>query len=280
MTMLKRLLAILLIASPATGLAQDRAAIGAAVNDNPYRTPEQVARDKHRHPVETLTFFGLEPDMTVAEVLPGWYTEILGHVLEGRGTYFAINLPPDPHGDPERFRRMHAWRDGFIASKGELFSDRAFTRFLLSDVGFAAPESVDMVLMFRAFHGWVYSGKVDEALAEIYRVLKPGGVLGVVQHRERPDAEYTAYDRRGYLKQRFVIDVARNAGFELAETSEINANSDDTKDYEIGVWALPPTLAVDDPELQRKHRAIGESDRMTLKFVKPAGEKQTPQEPR
>ena len=279
MRMLSRLLAVFVIAAPAAGLAQDRAAIEAAVNDNPYRTPEQMARDTYRHPAETLAFFGLEPDMTVAEVLPGWYTEIFGHLLKDNGTYFAINLPPDPHGDPDRFRRMHAWRNGYIASKGELFGDRAFARFLLSDIGFTAPESVDMVLMFRAFHGWVYSGVVDEALDEVYRVLKPGGVLGIVQHRERPDADYTAYDRRGYVKQEFVIDVARNAGFELAEASEINANPDDTKDYEIGVWALPPSLAVDDLDLQRKHRAIGESDRMTLKFVKPAGDRQTPQEP-
>ena len=246
------------------------AAIDAAVNDNVYRTPEQMARDRDRHPAETLKFFGLTPDMAVAEALPGWYTEILGELLHDTGAYYAMRRPPDADGDPERFNRSMQWRDSYIQSKGDLFGDRAYARFLLSDVGFAPPESMDAVLAFRAFHGWVYAGKVDEVLAEIHAALKPGGILGIVQHREDADSDNSPYSRRGYLKQSFVTDVVQMAGFELVESSEINANPKDTKDYEIGVWALPPRLYGDDEEAKRDRRAIGESDRMTLKFRKPA----------
>jgi len=256
--------------TPDNAAASDAdAAIDAAVNDNVYRTPEQTARDRYRHPAETLKFFGLTPEMAVAEALPGWYTEILGDLLHDNGAYYAINLPPDPNGDAERFQRSMQWRDSYIQSKGDLFGDRAYARFLLSDVGFAPPESMDAVLAFRAFHGWVYAGKVDEVLAEVFTALKPGGILGIVQHREDEDSDNSPYSRRGYLKQSFVTDVVQMAGFELVEASEINANPADTKDYEIGVWALPPVLYGDDEEAKRERRAIGESDRMTLKFRKP-----------
>lgn len=262
--------AFCLVAAPALAAdAPDVNAIETAVNQNPHRTDEQKARDVYRHPVETLAFFGLRPDMTVIEPLPGWYTEILGVMLKDTGTYIAVNFPPDPAGDLERQARSHRWRDMFIPSKAEVFGPNAHARFLLTEPGVAAPGSVDAVLAMRVFHGWVYSGKADEVLAELFRVLKPGGVLGIVQHREDPDADRTPYDRRGYLKQDFVIGAVENAGFELVGTSEINANPDDTKDYDRGVWALPPSLAVEDPALKEKHREIGESDRMTLKFIKP-----------
>lgn len=251
-----------------TAIAQqaDRAAIEAAVNDNPYRTEAQMARDQYRHPVETLSFFGLRPDMTVAEALPGWYTEILAQLVKDDGSYIAIHRPPEAGGNDER--NAHEWRDTYIDDSGK-FGARAFARFQLQPAGFAAPNSVDAVLVIRALHGAVYDGVADEVLDEIYRVLKPGGVLGIVQHREDPDSDNTPYDRRGYLKERFVVGLVESAGFELAGRSEINANPDDTKDYEIGVWALPPRLYYGE-EGRAKFLEIGESDRMTLKFVKPA----------
>lgn len=246
-------------------------AIAAAVNDNPHRTDAQKARDRYRNPAQTLAFFGIEPGMTVVEPLPGWYTEILGPLLAADGTYIGVNLPPHAYGSAERQARVHRWRDSFVASRADVFGPRAHARFLLTEDGFSAPDSVDAIVAFRSTHGWIYRGIADEVFAEFYRVLKPGGVLGIVQHRDREDSAYNAYDRRGYLKESLVIDLVENAGFKLEAKSEINANPKDTKDYEIGVWALPPRLRVDDEALKEKHRAIGESDRMTLKFVKPAG---------
>jgi len=251
-----------------------RAAIEAAVNDNPHRTDEQMARDEYRHPVETLSFFGIEPDMTVAEALPGWYTEILAHLLREEGRFIGFNMHPDNYADSPEYREaVTEWKESFSEENAELFDgmmDRAHARFVAGgDSGLAEPGSVDAVIAMRAFHGWVGRGVADEVVAEIYRALKPGGIFGVVQHREDEDSENTPEDYRGYLKESFVIETVENAGFELLEKSEINANPKDTKDYEIGVWALPPSLRVDDPEKKEKHREIGESDRMTLKFRKP-----------
>jgi len=250
------------------------AAIRAAVNDNPLRTPEQMARDKYRHPVETLRFFGIEPGMTVAEALPGWYTEILAHLLREEGRYIGFNLHPDNYADSPRYQEAVAqWRENFTEENAELFAgmeDRADARFVAGGegTGIAEPGSVDAVIAMRAFHGWVGRDVADAVLADIHSALKPGGTFGVVQHREDESSENTPEDGRGYLKQSFVIETVENAGFELVGTGEINANPKDTKDYEPGVWALPPSLRVDDPELREKHLEIGESDRMTLKFVK------------
>ncbi|MFQ5346941.1 MAG: class I SAM-dependent methyltransferase [Rhodothalassiaceae bacterium] len=246
------------------------AAIRAAVEENPYRTPEQMARDRYRHPAKTLAFFEVGPKMTIAEPLPGWYTEILGALLRDRGHYIAINLPPRRREGAEGEAPEKGWRERFMERYGTMLGPHARAAYLLSEEGFAPAGSVDRILAFRAFHGWVYAGVVDRVLAAFYRALKPGGILGIVQHRENEDSPHTPADRRGYLKQSFVIKTVEAAGFRLAGTSETNANPKDTKDYDIGVWALPPTLRVDDVETRRAHVRIGESDRMTLKFVKPA----------
>lgn len=269
-----RTLMLLLALSPFAVIlpagAQSGDAIDRAVNDNPYRTPEAKARDVYRHPAETLRFFGIRPDMTVVEPLPGWYTEILAALLKDKGSYIAVNMPPRLSNDPERRAAIHGWRDSFIASKGDLFGPRAYARFLLTEDGFAAENSVDAILAFRSTHGWVYSGVAGDVMAEFFRVLKPGGVLGIVQHRENEDSPNRIEDRRGYLKESFVISLAEAAGFRLADKSEINANPKDSKDYKRGVWELPPVLAVSDESLKPKHLEIGESDRMTIKFIKPA----------
>ncbi|GER05771.1 methyltransferase [Iodidimonas muriae] len=267
---LSHLFLALVMLLPAHRLAaQDSDAIDRAVTENPYRTADQKARDAYRHPAETLKFFGITADMTVAEPLPGWYTEILGDLLRDKGTYIALNTAPHLSQNAGSRARSHVWRDNYIASKGKLFGDKAFARFMLTEDGFAADDSVDAILAFRSMHGWVYSDVLEEVLAEFFRVMKPGGVLGVVQHRENEDSPNTPADRRGYLKQSFVIEAVTKAGFVLADQSEINANPKDTKDYEIGVWGLPPVLRAGSDEERRKNQAIGESDRMTLKFVKP-----------
>lgn len=263
-------LTVALLAAQGLADAQDMSAIDRAVNDNPFRSEDQKARDRYRHPAETLAFFGATPGMTVVEPLPGWYTEILGYLLKDKGSYIGVNMPPRLSADTERRARTHAWRDSFIAAKGALFGPRAYARFLLTEDGLAAEDSVDLILAVRSTHGWVYAGQAGDVMAEFFRVLKPGGVLGIVQHRENEDSPNTIEDQRGYLKESFVIALAEAAGFELAAKSEINANPKDSKDYERGVWELPPVLAVKDEALKEKHRAIGESDRMTLKFIKPA----------
>ncbi|WP_281300571.1 MULTISPECIES: methyltransferase domain-containing protein [unclassified Iodidimonas] len=269
MRLIPLMLSGLLLAATLPAVAQEQQAIEKAVMENPYRTDEQKARDQDRHPIETLVFFGITPSMTVAEPLPGWYTEILGDLVRDEGTYIALNLPPHLYDNADRRARTHAWRDGYIASKGKLFGDKAFARFMLTEDNFAADNSVDAILAFRSLHGWVYSDVLDKALAEFYTVLKPGGVLGVVQHREDEDSPNTPADRRGYLKQSFVIEAIEAAGFVLEAQSEINANPKDTKDYDIGVWGLPPVLRVNSDEERRRNMAIGETDRMTLKFIKP-----------
>ncbi len=263
------LLCLALPAAAAAGPAVDPAVVDAVAN-NPYRTPAQMARDRYRHPAATLAFFEVGPKMTIAEPLPGWYTEILGHLLHDEGRYIAVNLPPRRRDGENGEAPVKGWRERFMERYGAMLGPNARAAYLLSDEGFAPPGSVDRILAFRAFHGWVYAGVVDRVLAEFYRALKPGGILGIVQHREDADSPHTPADGRGYLKQAFVIATVEAAGFELAGTSEINANPKDSKDYDIGVWALPPTLRVDDLETRRAHLRIGESDRMTLKFVKPA----------
>lgn len=236
-----------------------------AVEDNSYRTEEQMARDTYRHPAETLAFFGIEPGMTVVEVLPGWYTEILGPLVGEQGAYIGAYYPLGD--DEERNARSEERRAGFVDAHPAL-PENAKATFLLAEGGLAEPGSVDMILAFRATHGLFNSGKVEEVFEEYFEVLRPGGVLGVVQHREDADADREISGSRGYLKEEWVIDVAEKAGFELVAKSEINANPKDTKDYARGVWELPPVLAVSDDSLKDKHMAIGESDRMTLKFVK------------
>ncbi len=264
------LVAVLLSGFVVAGEPAISPAILDAVGNNPYRTPEQMARDRYRHPAETLAFFEVGPEMTVAEPLPGWYTEILGFLLRDEGHYIALNLPPRQRGNDAGEAPKKGWSERFMERYGTMLGPNARAAYLLTDEGFAPGNSVDRILAFRAFHGWVYAGVVDRVLAEFHRALRPGGILGIVQHRENEDSPHTPADRRGYLKQSFVIATVEAAGFKLVGTSEINANPEDSKDYDIGVWALPPTLRVDDLETRRAHMRIGESDRMTLKFVKVA----------
>jgi predicted methyltransferase len=241
----------------------------AAVIAGDHRTEAFAARDEARNPLETLLFFGIEPDMTVVEIWPGagWYTEILAPFLRDEGTYIAAGFNPEAEVDYMRnlAARFQAKLEAEPASYGE-------AEVVVFDppehVDIAPDESVDMVLTFRNVHSMLGRGVLDESLAAFFRVLKPGGVLGVVAHRADAGTEFDPEERTGYVSEAEVIAAAEKAGFRLAERSEINANPRDTKDHPRGVWTLPPTLRLGDED-REKYLAIGESDRMTLRFVKP-----------
>jgi predicted methyltransferase len=225
----------------------------------PTRTPANTARDTYRHPVETLTFFGVKPGQTVIEYSPagGWYTEILAPLLRDKGTFYAAQAPGK----------------AFDALKEKLDADPA-TYGKVKLVPWTAPQSVipagsaDVVLTFRNIHNMVMGGTEAAQFKAFYDVLKPGGTLGIVDHR-LPEGRDTAQEKTsGYLKVSTIRRIAETAGFAYAGASEVNANPRDTADWEKGVWTLPPTLR--DGEVDKaRYLAVGESDRMTLKFTKP-----------
>lgn len=263
-------LTALLIAMPAgADHATGSSLIDYYVNQNDVRTEKQKARDQYRHPSETLAFFGVQPGMTVTEQLPGWYTEIVGPMLAKSGTYVGVNVHPDNYtnDDAERRARRLAWADNFVERRDYL-GDTAKAAFLAGEDNGLADDSVDVALVIRAMHGMVGGGVADKVLADYFRILKPGGVLGIVQHRDDETSGLSTTGNRGYLKQSDVIDMVTKAGFVLLASSEINANPKDIKTYEGGVWTLPPVLRLGDTD-RGYYQSIGESDRMTLKFIKP-----------
>jgi len=240
--------------------AEPAAALAAAVAA-PTRTPANVARDSYRHPTETLRFFGIQPDHTVVELWPGggWFTEILAPYLAARGTLHVV--PPTGNSD-QRIRAKIAGNPIYGSVQVETFSSGNPTSI--------ASNSADVVLTFRNVHSWMDEDApiADEVFAEAFRVLKPGGTLGVEEHRLPEEADQAREATSGYVKVSTVRRLAEKAGFQYAGSSEINANSKDSKDYPEGVWTLPPTLRLGAKD-REKYVAIGESDRMTLKFVKP-----------
>lgn len=227
----------------------------------PNRTPANIARDKYRHPAETLAFFGVKPGDTVVELWPGggWYTEILAPYLAAGGT---LQLVPPAGRYDERIRTK-------IASD-PFYGKVQVATFTAGQPTSIAPASADVVLTFRNVHSWLDGDTpiADAVFAEAYRVLKPGGTLGVVEHRLPEEADDARQLTSGYVKVSTVRSLAEKAGFQFAGSSEINANPKDSKDHPEGVWTLPPTLELGDKD-REKYLAIGESDRMTLKFVKP-----------
>ena len=227
----------------------------------PTRTPANAARDKYRHPKETLTFFGVQPGHTVVELWPGggWYTEILAPYLAQGGALYVV--PPAGNYD-QRIRAK-------IASD-PVYGKVQVATFTAGQPTSIAAGSADLVLTFRNVHSWLGgdSPVADQVFAEAFRVLKPGGTLGVVEHRLPEEADDARQKTSGYVKVSTVRRLAEAAGFRLVESSEINANPKDTKDHPEGVWTLPPSLQLGDKD-REKYLAIGESDRMTLKFVKP-----------
>lgn len=238
-----------------------------AVIDDPARPDAHTARDPYRNPYATLTFFGIEPDMTVVELAPGggWYTEILAPYLAGEGQYVGAHIDPEADGLPDFYYEMYDnWADRL--SNAERYGDAETVGFVPPETTrLGEPGSADMVVTFRSTHSWKRDGVFDDVLEAAHEVLAPGGVLGLVQHRLPEDAES---ETNGYVRQSWVVARAESNGFRLVEASEINANPDDTADHPNGVWTLPPSLNVPEGEDVEAYRAIGESDRMTLKFVK------------
>ncbi|HWP94354.1 MAG TPA: methyltransferase domain-containing protein [Gammaproteobacteria bacterium] len=260
-----------LTALPASKADTDTAALLDAALAGAHRSEANRARDRHRHPKETLLFFGLRPDMTVIELWPGaggWYTEVLAPVLRERGRLIAAHFSPDAPG--EYYRRNHPLYLEKLKANPAIYDRVAVIAFQPPEQVTLGPDgSADMVLTFRNLHNWMMNDSLDEVFAAAYRVLKPGGVFGVVEHRANEGTDPREIAKTGYVPESYVIELARQAGFILDAKSEINANPKDTKDHPKGVWTLPPTLRLGDTD-RDKYLAIGESDRMTLRFVKPA----------
>ena len=232
-----------------------------------WRAPANRARDEYRHPQGTLEFFRVGSRARVIEISPGagWYTEILGPYLRGSGTYIAATsaAPADSGGG----KRNAALKAKFAADAARY--DRAqYLEYDGKTPSLGAPGSADVVLTFRNVHNWVAGDSADAYFKSFFEVLKPGGVLGVVDQRAKPGTSLDAMKKSGYLTEDLVIELATRAGFRLDARSEINANAKDDTDHPNGVWTLPPTNRHDKKDADQ-YRAIGESDRMTLRFIKP-----------
>lgn len=254
----------LLLSTPS--LADD--ALRAAIADAD-RPAAQAERDPARNPYETLSFFGLRPDMTVVEISPagGWYTEILGPYLKDEGHLIAAHWDMDGDDVPDFYRRIRGEFEERVADT-ERFGDIEIIPFAPPEkVDLGEPGSADLVLTFRNVHSYKRAGTFGDVVDAAHAVLKPGGVLGVVSHRLPEDREPDPEARSGYVHQSWVVAMAESRGFRLEEASEINANPRDTADHPSGVWSLPPSLREGEDSAER-FRAIGESDRFTLKFVK------------
>ncbi len=236
----------------------------------PHRSEANRKRDVYRHPIETLAFFGLRPDMTVIEMQPGagWYTEILAPLLAEKGKLVVTSVDPNGPQDKPGNKAAHDLQERFKAQP-ELFGKVQVTRVDPPDHFDLGPDgSADMVLTFRSVHDWVRDGIADKVFAAMYKVLKPGGTLGLVGHVS-PNADAAAAGKTGYLQEGYVIELAKKAGFTLGARSDVNANPKDAHDWPEGVWTLPPTYRLGDKN-RDLYATIGESDRMTLRFVKPA----------
>ena len=239
----------------------------------PHRSEANRARDKYRHPTETLGFFGLTDAQTVVEISPGggWYTEILAPLLSERGQYVAAMNDPEKAGN-ENAKTYYAKQNGEFGAKfkanPELYGKASTVLVDTKAPNFGPAGSADMVLTFRNVHNWMGQGAEKNMFKGFFDVLKTGGKLGITEHRAAPGTDPKASAETGYLSEDVVIKLALDAGFVLEAKSEINANPLDTKDYKGGVWTLPPTLSEGEVD-KAKYLAIGESDRMTLLFKKP-----------
>lgn len=266
------LLSCLVILSACSGLMKKKTGFSESLQDaveSDLRTESNKARDKYRHPAETLAFFGLKPNMHVVEIYPGsgWYMEIIAPYVAQKGKYVMAM----PYTDRKKAymvaneEKIMNW----MKNNPEVSMKMTIKGYdLPTRTELGAENSADMVLTFRNVHNWITLKAEKAAFASFYKVLKPGGVLGVVEHRELPN-KYDPLAKNGYVREKDVIKMAEKAGFKLVAKSEINANPKDTKNHPEGVWTLPPSLRLGEKD-KEKYLEIGESDRMTLKFIKPA----------
>jgi predicted methyltransferase len=239
-----------------------------AIVDGPQRSAAHKARDKDRHPVETLAFFGIRPNMTVVELWPfgGWYTEIIAPYLKGTGTYYAAAM--DPTSNEREDKEYNAELKTLLDAHPDLYSEVKWSVLAKGKYALAPDGSADLVVTFRNIHNWVWAGDEKEVFAAAFRALKPGGVLGVEEHRNK-DPQAKPGKGEAYTGEEYAVSLIESVGFKLVGRSKINNNPKDTKDYPKGVWTLPPSFAEGEKD-HAKYAAIGESDRFTLKFVKPA----------
>ena len=259
-------------------IAKDDALARAIASDN--RSEAFTQRDSARHPQQALEFFGIRPDMAVAEIWPsaGWWAEILAPYLKDRGSYYAVGFSLTAKRTP-KWRKNMAMQliENFKENPDQYGAAIVTSLSVPEDTEITPPGSLDMVLTFRNVHNWIKGDYDAGVFRAMYAALKPGGILGLVEHRAPENFSVEYMKLSGYVTEAYVIKTARAAGFELLEKSEINANPKDSKDHPAGVWSLPPGLRacgiLDDPaeadQCREKYRAIGESDRMTLKFIKP-----------
>jgi len=256
------------VAAPVTDAATLAAIDRTLAGD--HRLAANRARDVYRHPKATLSFFGLRQDMTVMEVWPGgggWYTEVLAPVLRDHGRYIAASW--DPKTDSKYTQdNLKAFAEK-LAARPDMYGKATVTALQYPNELKPVPDgSVDLVLTFRNLHNWMSREAVEPMLAAMFRALKPGGILGMVEHRASDSTPQDPHAKSGYVREDYAIALAEAAGFELIGRSNINANPKDTKDYPQGVWSLPPTYREGEVNRER-YTAIGESDRFTLRFRKP-----------
>ena len=250
---------VIFLLNPSSLLAHD---LQSAIESSD-RSQKNVLRDEYRNPYETITFFKIKPNMTVVELSPGrgWYTEIFANYLHEPGNLIAAHFDSDS--DREYFKR------GRANFEQKILSSNIYNNVSIVDLSSnLAPEnSVDAVVTFRNLHNWI-GPQMDTIFENSYKALKPGGIFGIVEHRANPGTSLDDMKRSGYVTESYAIAIAEKHGFILIEKSEINANPKDLKNYERGVWTLPPSLRLKDKH-KEKYLEIGESDRMTLLFKKP-----------
>lgn len=277
MTFKSMIVAAALVAAPvgqSLAEGEDMNARFSAAAAGEHRSDKNKARNKYRNPVETLSFFGIAPGMRVIEISPGggWYQEVIAPAVRDQATYIAagydVNVPDQPK---YRYRQQKAMLEKFEQQPNLYDQVEVVAYSPPQSRSLGEAESADMVVTFRNSHGWLRDGLIDDIYSDFFAVLKPGGILGVVQHRAPENDDAVAWAKKGYVSQAHLVAIAEKAGFELEASSEINANPLDLKDHERGVWRLPPSLSLGEED-REKYLAIGESDRMTLKFRKPAVE--------
>lgn len=235
-----------------------------------HRSESNKARDQYRHPAETLAFFGIKDGDTVMEIWPGggWYTEILAPAMRDHGKLIIATWDPAVEGQPSYRYSLPEKMEETFKQHPEVYDQVEIEYFSPPESpSLGEADSLDAIVTFRNTHGWISAGQAQEIFNEFARVLKPGGILGVVQHRAEEGADPAVSVKQGYVSEAAVKEIAANAGFEFVDSSEINANPKDTKNHKKGVWTLPPGYSLGDED-REKYAAIGESDRMTLRFKK------------